>query len=95
MNERSPQDEEAHYLERARRKKELIDRRIARATIDRGVFLVNTGNGKGKSSSGFGMLARLARPWPAVWRGAVHREAALRPARRRFSAASRTSSITT
>lgn len=26
--------------------------------IDRGVLLVNTGNGKGKSSSGFGMLAR-------------------------------------
>src|SRR5690606_2582494 len=38
--------------------KELIDRRIARATIDRGVVVVNTGNGKGKSSSGFGMLAR-------------------------------------
>ncbi|MEO6687641.1 MAG: cob(I)yrinic acid a,c-diamide adenosyltransferase, partial [Dokdonella sp.] len=30
----------------------------ARATIDRGVLVVNTGNGKGKSSSGFGMLAR-------------------------------------
>ncbi|HVJ38478.1 MAG TPA: cob(I)yrinic acid a,c-diamide adenosyltransferase [Stenotrophomonas sp.] len=58
MNERSPQEDDAHYLERARRKKELIDRRIARATIDRGVFVVNTGNGKGKSSSGFGMLAR-------------------------------------
>jgi cob(I)alamin adenosyltransferase len=40
------------------RKKELVDRKVARATIDRGVLLVNTGNGKGKSSSGFGMLAR-------------------------------------
>lgn len=47
-----------HHRERAQRKKELIDRRIARATIDRGVVVVNTGNGKGKSSSGFGMLAR-------------------------------------
>ena len=37
---------------------DLIDRRIARATIERGVVVVNTGNGKGKSSSGFGMLAR-------------------------------------
>ncbi|TWI02857.1 cob(I)yrinic acid a,c-diamide adenosyltransferase [Luteimonas cucumeris] len=51
-------DEDAHYRERAQRKKELVDRRIARATIDRGVVVVNTGNGKGKSSSGFGMLAR-------------------------------------
>ncbi|MFC3551601.1 cob(I)yrinic acid a,c-diamide adenosyltransferase [Lysobacter cavernae] len=50
--------EDEHYRERAQRKKELVDRRIARATIDRGVVVVNTGNGKGKSSSGFGMLAR-------------------------------------
>jgi len=47
-----------HHRERAQRKKELIDRRIARATIERGVVVVNTGNGKGKSSSGFGMVAR-------------------------------------
>lgn len=50
--------EQERHRERAQRKKELIDRRIARATIDRGVVVVNTGNGKGKSSSGFGMLAR-------------------------------------
>jgi cob(I)alamin adenosyltransferase len=49
---------DAHHRERMQRKKELIDRRIARATIERGVLVVNTGNGKGKSSSGFGMLAR-------------------------------------
>ncbi|WP_372387209.1 cob(I)yrinic acid a,c-diamide adenosyltransferase [Xanthomonas axonopodis] len=54
----TPEHDEAHYRERAQRKKELVDRRIARAVIDRGVLLVNTGNGKGKSSSGFGMLGR-------------------------------------
>jgi cob(I)alamin adenosyltransferase len=46
------------HRERMQRKKELIDRKIAHATIERGVVVVNTGNGKGKSSSGFGMLAR-------------------------------------
>lgn len=46
------------HRERMQRKKELIDRKIARASIERGVLVVNTGNGKGKSSSGFGMLAR-------------------------------------
>ncbi|NKJ21447.1 cob(I)yrinic acid a,c-diamide adenosyltransferase [Dyella sp. SG609] len=51
-------DEELRHRERMQRKKELVDRKIARATIDRGVLVVNTGNGKGKSSSGFGMLAR-------------------------------------
>jgi cob(I)alamin adenosyltransferase len=53
----SPNAEERHR-ERMQRKKELVDRKIARATIERGVLVVNTGNGKGKSSSGFGMLAR-------------------------------------
>lgn len=53
----TPAAEERHR-ERMQRKKELVDRKIARATIERGVLVVNTGNGKGKSSSGFGMLAR-------------------------------------
>ena len=56
MSGETPQ--ELRHRERMQRKKELVDRKIARATIDRGVLVVNTGNGKGKSSSGFGMLAR-------------------------------------
>lgn len=41
-----------------RRKKEVVDGRIAAADGERGVLLVLTGNGKGKSSSAFGMVAR-------------------------------------
>lgn len=40
------------------RKKEHIDGKIAQATIDKGLLVVLTGNGKGKSTSAFGMLAR-------------------------------------
>lgn len=40
------------------RKKAHVDSRIAAATIDKGLLVVLTGNGKGKSSSAFGMLAR-------------------------------------
>ncbi len=58
MSAQPPRDDDAHSRAAAQRRKELVDRRIARATIDRGVFVLNTGNGKGKSSSGFGMLAR-------------------------------------
>ena len=43
---------------RMERKKELIDRKIAAAQKDIGIIIVNTGNGKGKSSSGFGMVVR-------------------------------------
>ncbi|WP_394809040.1 cob(I)yrinic acid a,c-diamide adenosyltransferase [Nitrosomonas sp.] len=43
---------------RMQRKKELIDAAIARADREQGLLLVHTGNGKGKSSSAFGMIAR-------------------------------------
>jgi len=40
------------------RKKAVVDAGIARATAQRGIVLVHTGNGKGKSSAAFGMVAR-------------------------------------
>jgi cob(I)alamin adenosyltransferase len=40
------------------KKKEVVDQRIAAATEERGVTILLTGNGKGKSSSGFGTMAR-------------------------------------
>ncbi|GIT63782.1 MAG: hypothetical protein Ct9H300mP22_1820 [Gammaproteobacteria bacterium] len=43
---------------RCNKKKEHVDKRIAEATKDKGLLVVLTGNGKGKSSSAFGMLAR-------------------------------------
>lgn len=46
------------HAQRMARKKEIVDRKIAEAQEEKGVFLILTGNGKGKSSSGFGMVAR-------------------------------------
>lgn len=40
------------------RKKAVVDAAIERAEQDKGLMLVLTGNGKGKSSSAFGMVAR-------------------------------------
>ena len=55
----STQDERnARHKKAMQRKKALVDDRIAAATIDKGLMVVLTGNGKGKSSSAFGMLAR-------------------------------------
>ena len=51
-------DKNRRHTERMARKKAVIDEKIQAADIDRGVLLVLTGNGKGKSSSAFGMLAR-------------------------------------
>ncbi|MGM0554179.1 MAG: cob(I)yrinic acid a,c-diamide adenosyltransferase [Pseudomonadota bacterium] len=52
------QDRVARHAQRMARKKEIVDRKIAEAQEEKGVFLILTGNGKGKSSSGFGMVAR-------------------------------------
>lgn len=43
---------------RMERKKAMIDEKIKQANRETGVIVVNTGNGKGKSSSGFGMVIR-------------------------------------
>ena len=40
------------------RKKEYIDSRIDAANIDKGIIVLLTGNGKGKSSSAMGMICR-------------------------------------
>ena len=57
----APADNESRdqrHKARMERKKAVVDQAIARADRDQGVLLVLTGNGKGKSSSAFGMLAR-------------------------------------
>ncbi len=56
MNESQERDQ--RHLARMQRKKALIDEKIAEAQDEYGLLLVHTGNGKGKSSSAFGMLAR-------------------------------------
>ena len=54
----SENDKEERYAKRMLRKKAVIDESIAAAQQERGVLVVNTGNGKGKSSAAFGVVAR-------------------------------------
>ncbi len=51
-------DNSAQHQQRMARKKAVIDAAITKADQDKGLLLVLTGNGKGKSSSAFGMVAR-------------------------------------
>ena len=46
------------HKKRMQRHKAVVDEKIQQADQDKGLLLVITGNGKGKSSSGFGMVAR-------------------------------------
>ena len=56
MTESSGRDE--RHKARMQRKKALVDQKIAEAQDEYGLLLVHSGNGKGKSSSAFGMVAR-------------------------------------
>jgi cob(I)alamin adenosyltransferase len=51
-------DKNQRHQERMKRKKKVIDDSIVNADKTQGVLLVLTGNGKGKSSSAFGMVGR-------------------------------------
>jgi cob(I)alamin adenosyltransferase len=52
------EEQERRHAERMARKKNVVDRKIDAARTERGVLLVNGGNGKGKSSAAFGLVAR-------------------------------------
>jgi len=52
------QEKNQRHKERMERKKKIIDAAIESADKQKGLLLVLTGNGKGKSSSAFGMVAR-------------------------------------
>lgn len=46
------------HKQRQQKLKQTVDAKVEAATIDKGVLLVITGNGKGKSTSGFGTVLR-------------------------------------
>lgn len=51
-------DKNESHKKKMQKQKEKVDAHIAAADIERGVAILLTGNGKGKSSSGFGMVLR-------------------------------------
>ena len=58
MNDDVQQAINERHKARMERKKAFIDEKIKAADREIGIVVVNTGNGKGKSSSGFGMVIR-------------------------------------
>jgi cob(I)alamin adenosyltransferase len=61
MTEMTPEQTAAlneRHRQRMERKKAIIDAKIKAADKKIGIIIVNTGNGKGKSSSAFGMAGR-------------------------------------
>ncbi|SNT68563.1 cob(I)yrinic acid a,c-diamide adenosyltransferase [Paracoccus seriniphilus] len=53
-----PAEDQARHAQKMARKKAARDRMMAQKTGEKGLIIVHTGPGKGKSSSGFGMIMR-------------------------------------
>lgn len=51
-------DRDTRHKKAMQKRKELVDAKIAQATEERGIVIVITGNGKGKTTSGWGTVAR-------------------------------------
>lgn len=61
------QSEDARHAMKMAKKKAARDKIMATKTADRGLIIVHTGAGKGKSSSGFGMILRcIAHEMPSA-----------------------------
>lgn len=59
LTDRLSEDElNARHAEKMRRKKEARDKIIATKTVEKGLLIVHTGKGKGKSTAAFGMVFR-------------------------------------
>lgn len=58
MSNNAPSNKDEQHKKRQQKLKQTVDQKIAAAQTEKGIFLVITGNGKGKSTSGFGTVAR-------------------------------------
>ncbi|MEH0665573.1 cob(I)yrinic acid a,c-diamide adenosyltransferase [Vibrio scophthalmi] len=58
MSDQAPSHKEQKHQQRQQKVKEQVDKKIAAAQEEKGLLLIITGNGKGKSTSGFGTIAR-------------------------------------
>lgn len=64
---RSEADENARHAEKMRKRKAARDKMLAEKTIEKGLLIVHTGKGKGKSTAAFGMAFRaLGRGMPVA-----------------------------
>lgn len=59
MKEMTEAELDARHAEKMRKKKAARDKIIAQKTIEKGLIIVHTGKGKGKSTAAFGMVFRM------------------------------------
>lgn len=63
------------HVQRQQKLKEQVDTRVAAAIEKKGILIVFTGNGKGKSTAAFGTVTRAGGSWQNGGGCAVHQGA--------------------
>ncbi|MGQ9371977.1 cob(I)yrinic acid a,c-diamide adenosyltransferase [Azospirillum sp. ST 5-10] len=65
MTDASDEEVNRRHAEKMKKAKAVHDRRVAGKTVEKGLLMVHTGNGKGKSTAAFGLTMRaLGRGFP-------------------------------
>lgn len=58
LNQQASSLSEEQYQRKMQRRKQVQDQRVAQASREKGLIIVNTGNGKGKTTAALGMVLR-------------------------------------
>lgn len=59
MTDETEDERDARHAEKMRRRKAFQDRLVASKTVEKGLLMVHTGPGKGKSTAAFGLMLRM------------------------------------
>ena len=59
-----PADAKTRHRAKMAKRKEVQDREVASKTVEKGLLVVHTGPGKGKSTAAFGLMLRALGRWP-------------------------------
>ncbi|MEM8604364.1 MAG: cob(I)yrinic acid a,c-diamide adenosyltransferase [Cyanobacteria bacterium P01_H01_bin.121] len=58
LSDKAPALSDAQYRQKMQRRKDVQAQRLADRTLEKGLIIVNTGNGKGKTTAALGMVLR-------------------------------------